>query len=126
MSMGCGGVVIKHSPHLFAFEGFWETVPAICASPNSLQLKVGCYLGLRATSARITDLSPQFVVAHRIFADLSANRYGSVITTVQPLLQYFLCVWFSPRLPFVARGLRQLYVSVPLCIGDFSSVDYIF
>ena len=57
----------KALPHLFAFEGFWETVPAICASPNSLQLKVGCYLGLRATSARITDLSPQFVTAHRIF-----------------------------------------------------------
>ena len=90
MSVGCGGAVIKHSPHLFAFEGFWETIPAICASPHSPQLKVGRYLGLRATSARIADLSPQFVMARRIFTNISANRYGSVITTVQPLLWFFL------------------------------------
>ena len=67
MSAGCGGAVIKHSPHLFAFEGFWETVPAICVSPNSPQLRVGRYLGLRAALARIADLSLQFVTAHRIF-----------------------------------------------------------
>jgi len=35
MNVGCGGVVIKHFSHHFAFEGFWETVPAICASLNS-------------------------------------------------------------------------------------------
>ena len=87
MSVGCGGAVIKHSPHLFAFKGFWKTVPTICASPNSPQLKVGRYLGFRATSARIADLCPQFVTARRIFADLSVNRYGSVIATVQPLLR---------------------------------------
>ena len=81
-SAGCDGVVTKHSPHLFAFEGFWETIPAICASPHSPQLKVGRYLGLRATSARIADLSPQFVTARRIFADFSINCYGSVITIV--------------------------------------------
>jgi len=86
MSLGCGGAVIKHTPYLFAFEGFWETAPAICVSPNSPQLKVGRYQGLRATSARIADLSPQFVTARRIFADLSANRYGLVIIIVQPLL----------------------------------------
>ena len=90
MSAGCGGAVIKHSPHLFAFEGFWETVPAICVSPNSPQLKVARYLGLHAAPARIADLSPQFVTARRIFADISANRYDSVITTVQPLLRCFL------------------------------------
>ena len=84
---GCGGAVIKHFPHPFAFEGFWETVPAIYATLNSPQLKVGRYLRLRATLVRIADLSPQFVIAHRIFADLSANRYGSVIATVQPLLR---------------------------------------
>ena len=59
----------------------------IYATPNSLQLKVGRYLGFRATSARIADLCPQFVTARRIFADLSVNRYGSVIATVQPLLR---------------------------------------
>ena len=86
-SVGCGGAVIKHFPHPFAFEGFWETVPVICVSPNYPQLKVGRYLGLRAAQARIADLSPQFVTARRIFADLSANRYGSVIATVQQLLR---------------------------------------
>ena len=63
MSARCGSAVIKHSPHLFTFEGFWETVPAICVSLNSPQLKVGRYLGLHADPARITDLSPQFVMA---------------------------------------------------------------
>ena len=80
----------KALPHLFAFEAFWETVPAICVSPNSPQLKVGRYLGLRAISARIADLSPQFVMARRIFTNISANRYGSIITIVQPLLRCFL------------------------------------
>ena len=90
MSMGCSGTVIKHSPHLFAFEGFWETIPVICISPNSPQLKVGRYLGLRVALARIADLSPQFIMACRIFTNISANHYGSVITTVQPLLRCFL------------------------------------
>ena len=44
--------------------------------------KVGRYLGFRATMARIADLSPQFVMARRIFTDFFANRYGSVITTI--------------------------------------------
>ena len=34
-SMGGGGAVIKYFPHPFAFEDFWEIVPAICAAPNS-------------------------------------------------------------------------------------------
>ena len=80
----------KALPHPFAFEGFWGTIPVIYATPNSLQLKVGRYLGLHAAPARIADLSPQFVTARRIFADISANRYGSVITTVQPLLRCLL------------------------------------
>ena len=45
-SVGCGGVVIKHSPHLFAFEGFWETAPTIYASPNSPQQHGGPLPGL--------------------------------------------------------------------------------
>ena len=90
MSMGCGSIVIKHSHHLFAFEGFWETVPTICASLNSPQLKVGRYLGLHAAPAHIADLSLQFATARRILADISANCYGSVITTVKPLLRCFL------------------------------------
>ena len=81
--------------------------------------KVGRYLGLRTTPARIADLSPQFVTASRIFADFSANRYDSVITTVQPLLRYFLRGLFSPRFPLVARGLHQQYDLVPHCTGDF-------
>ena len=51
--------------------------------------KLGRYLGLRATVAHIAHLSPQFPTARQIFADFYANRYGSVITTVQPLLWYF-------------------------------------
>ena len=90
MGAGCGDTVIKHSPHLFAFEGFWKIVPAICVPLNSPQLKVGRYQGLRAAPARIADLSPQLVITRRIFADISANRYGSVINTVQPLLRCFL------------------------------------
>ena len=126
MSTGCGDTVIKYSPLLFAFEGFLETVPAICVSLNSPQLKVGRYLGLCVAPAHIADLSLQFVMAHQIFADISANRYGSVITTVQPLQRYFRHDLFSPRFPLVARGLRQHYVSVPLHIGDFTSVDCCF
>ena len=51
---------------------------------------MGRYLGLRAVSARIADLSPQFVAARPMLADISADRYGSVIATVQPLLWFFL------------------------------------
>ena len=87
---------------------------------------MGRYLGFRATAARIADLSPQFVTARRIFADFSANRYGSVITTVQPSLWYPLRDLFSPRFPLVAQGLRQHYVSVPHRMGDFSSIDCYF
>ena len=35
MNVVCNGAVIKHFPHPFAFKGFLETVPAICASPDS-------------------------------------------------------------------------------------------
>ena len=80
---------------------------------------MGRYLGFRATAAHITDLSPQFVTTRRIFADFSTNRYGLVITTVQPLLWYFLHDLFFPRFPLVAWGLRLHYVSVPHHIGDF-------
>ena len=76
-------------------------------------------MGFRATVARIADLSPQFVTARRIFADFSANRYGLVITTVQPLLRYFLRDLFSPKFPLVARGLRQQYDLDTHRIGDF-------
>ena len=40
--------------------------------------------------AHIADLSPQFATAHRILADIFANRYGSVIITVQPSVRCFL------------------------------------
>ena len=80
---------------------------------------MGRYVGFRVSVARIAHLSPQFVTAHRIFADLFTNHYGLVITTVQLLLWYFLYDLFSPRFPLVARGLRQHYVLVPHRIGDF-------
>jgi hypothetical protein len=76
-------------------------------------------MGFRATAAHIADLSPQFVTARQIFANFSVNHYGSVITTIQPLLWYFLYGLFSPRFPKVARGLRQYYVSVPHRNGNF-------
>ena len=81
-SRGCGGAVIKHSPHLFAFEGLWETAPGLMPLRNLCNSKVGRYLGFHATVARIAHLSLQFVLARRIFTDFSTNRYGSVITTV--------------------------------------------
>ena len=87
---------------------------------------VGRYLGFRATMARIADLSPQFVMSRRISANFSVNRYGSVVTTVQPLLWYFFRDLISPRFPLVARGLRQHYISVPRRIRDFSSVNCCF
>ena len=34
-SVGGGGAIIKHFPHLSEFKGFWETVPTICVAPNS-------------------------------------------------------------------------------------------
>ena len=83
---------------------------------------MGRYLGFHTTAVRIADLSRQFVMARRIFADFSANHYGSVIITVQPLLRYFLHDLFSPRFPLVAQGLRKHYVSVPHYMGDISSV----
>ena len=58
-------------------------------------------------------------MARRIFADFSANHYGSVITTVQPLLRFFLRDLFSPRFPLVARGLRHQYDLVPYRTEDF-------
>ena len=36
----------KALPHLFAFEGFWETAPMICAPPNSPQQRGGPLPGL--------------------------------------------------------------------------------
>ena len=80
---------------------------------------VGHYLGFRVTTAHISHLSLQFVTTHQLFTDFSAICYGSVITTVQPLLWFFLRDLFSPRFPLVARGLRQHYIFVPHRIGDF-------
>ena len=56
------------------------------------------------TVASIADLSPQSVTARRIFADLSANRYGSVITTVQPLLRYFLYGFDFSKISYCGSG----------------------
>ena len=109
----------KALPPPFAFEGFWETAPRFVPLRILRSSVVGYYLGFHATAAHVAHLSPQFVMARQIFADFSTNRYGSVITTVQPLLRYFLCDLFSPRFPLVAQGLRQHYISVPHCIGDF-------
>ena len=66
---------------------------------------VGRYLGFYGTVARIAHLSPQVVAAHQMFADFFAICYGSVITTVQPLLWYFLHDLYSPSFPLMARGL---------------------
>ena len=80
---------------------------------------MGRYLGFHATTARITDLSPQFVMAHQIFTDFSANRYGSVITTVQPLLWYFLRDLFSLRFPLVARDCVSITSQFLTTLGIF-------
>ena len=95
MSVGCGGVVIKHSPQLFAFQGFWETIPAICASLNSPTRLNGLQPGLsrnhspcRSFIAAVCCYSPN---NHRFLRHLSrlSNSYCTTITLV-----------FSPRLVF--------------------------
>jgi len=68
---GGGGIVIKLLPHPFAFEGFWETAPRFAPLRILRNGVVGRYLGFRATTARIAHFLPQFVTAHRIFADFS-------------------------------------------------------
>ena len=125
-SMGCRGAVKKHSPTFSHSRVFGKPFPRFALLRILRNSKVGRYLGLRATMACIANLSLQFVMAHRIFANISANRYGLVITTVQPLLWYFLHDLFSPRFPLIAQGMRQHYVSVPRRIGDVSSVDCCF
>ena len=109
----------KALPPPLIFEGFWETAPGFAPLRILHNRVVGRYLGLRANTAHIAHFSLQFVIAHRIFADFSAIRYGSVITTVQPLLQYFIRDLFSPKFPLVARGLRQQYNLDPLHAGNF-------
>ena len=69
----CGGTVIKHFPHFSSFKGFWETVPAICAAPNSPTRYVGRYLGLCTTAAHGAGFTLPSVAIHRIIADFSAN-----------------------------------------------------
>ena len=93
----------KALPPLFAFKGFWETAPRFALLRILLNGMVGHHLGFCATTARIAHFLPQFVTAHRIFADFSAICYVSVIIiTVQPLLRFFLHDLFSPRFPLVA------------------------
>ena len=118
-SAGCSGAVIKHSLTFSHSRVFGKPFPRFTLLRILRNSKVGRYLGFRATATCITDLSPRFVTARRIFADFSANRYGSVITIVQPLLRYFLYDLISPRFSLVARELRQHYVSIPHHIGDF-------
>ena len=73
MNVGCGGAVIKHIPHPFVFEGFWETIPAICAPPNSpMRLLGNRNLGFHATATHVAHLSLPLVITRRIIADFSA------------------------------------------------------
>ena len=118
-SAGCGGAVIKHSPTFSHSRGFGKLLLRLAPLQILRNSKVGRYLGFCATAACITDFSPQFVTARRIFVDFSANRYGSVIATVQPLLRFFLRDLFSPRFPLAAPGLRHQYDLVPHHTGDF-------
>ena len=94
-SVGCGGVVIKHSLHCFTFVGFWETVPTICASPNSLKWFNGPLPGpsrnrspYRPFITAIGYYSPNI---HRLHCHLLrlSNRYFTTITPV-----------FSPQFDF--------------------------
>ena len=109
----------KALPPPLAFEGFWETTPRFVPLRIPRISVVGRYLGFHATATHIAHLSSEVVTAHRIFTDFSTICYGSVITTVQPLLQFFLCDLFSPRFPLVARELRHQYDLVPHCTRDF-------
>jgi len=53
-------------------EGFWGTVLAICAAPNSPKRHMGRYLGFYATAAHVAHLSSPPFVEHRIITDFSA------------------------------------------------------
>ena len=108
----------KALPPPFAFEGFWETAPRFVLRILRNDM-VGRYLGFHATVARIAHFLPQFVTTHRIFADFSAIHQGSVTPIVQLLLWFFLHDLFSPRFPFVTRGLHHQYDLVPHRTGDF-------
>jgi len=78
------------SPPFFAFEGFWETVPAICAAPNSPTRFNGPQPRLSRNHSPRHSFIAAFVVTRRITADFSTIYRGSVIVTVQPLLRFFL------------------------------------
>ena len=108
-SAGCGGTVIKHSPHLFAFKGFWETVQAICASPNSPQQQGGPLPGpsrnrgpYRRFISAIFYGSPN--ICRLLHQPLRlSNYYYTAITPV-----------FSPRFYFLQ--------DFPLWLGDCISI----
>ena len=74
-------------PHSFAFKGFWETISAICASPNSLKWHGGPLPGLSHNH----DLYRPFI---------SAICYGS--PNIRRLLRQLL--WLS----------NYYYTAIPL------------
>ena len=43
----------KALPHLFAFEGFWETAPGLAPLRILHNSMVGCYLGFHAIATHI-------------------------------------------------------------------------
>ena len=92
---GCGGAVIKHFPHPLAFEGFWETVPAIFAPLISSMRINGPQLGLShncspcssfITADGYCSLNNRRLLRHLLRL---SNSYYTTITLV-----------FSPRLGF--------------------------
>ena len=70
--VGCGGAVIKHSVNCVVAEGFWETVPAICAALIFPMRHMGRYLGFYATAAHVAYLSPPPFVVRQIITDFSS------------------------------------------------------
>ena len=120
-SAGCGGAVIKHSPHPFAFEGFWETAPTIGSSPNSPQQQAGALLGLSRNHG-----------PYRLF--ISAICYGS--PTIHRLLRqplrlnnyYYIAITsaFSPRFVFSKISSCGSGTASALCHGSSPHLGFFF
>ena len=120
---GCDGAVIKHFPHPFAFEGFWETVPVIYASPNSPQQQGGPIPGLshncvpyRRFISAICYGPPNFRRLLRQSLWLS-NDYCTTITlvffSVICFLQYFL-LWLGDNVSITSRFLTAFGIFLQL------------
>ena len=111
----------------FCIQGFLgnRSMP-ICAFPNSPKRRAGPLFGLPRNCGPISHVFLCNLVLHTEYS-LTSPQYhqGSVISTVQPLLWFFLhdlsnrCFLIYSRFPLVARGLHHQNDLVPYHTVDF-------